>query len=56
MIPKVICWLWGHKFWIKAHTGEALGLDPIGRTIYAYRWEKQKFCLRCNKEPFKLVE
>lgn len=40
MIKRFICWLWGHKTMLKAFTNDTF-----------YKWEKQRFCIRCGKEP-----
>lgn len=51
MIKALICLLWGHKTVVKAYTGQTyqtasyLG-DPL--TVSLYRWERQRFCLRCG--------
>lgn len=56
MLTRFICWLLGHRYWAKAFTGQsvrvkrALGYEE---DVGVYVWEKQKFCLRCGKEPEK---
>ena len=54
MIKKLICLIWGHKFMVKAYTGQQYevinrltGCPEIGNY---YKWERQKFCLRCGAD------
>ena len=55
MIKKLICWLWGHKFTVKAYTGETYQTtNYIGSlsTVSLYKLAAQKYCLRCGvKNP-----
>ena len=51
MIKKLICFLWGHKFMAKAYTGQSMKItNYLGQESLAslYRWEAQKYCLRCG--------
>lgn len=54
MLKRLICYLWGHKVIVKAYTGDVvhqtdrLTLNVV--EVPMYRWEKQKFCLRCEKD------
>lgn len=45
MLTKLWCWLFGHRDYAKAITGN---VSPDGFPMY--RWEKQKFCLCCGRE------
>jgi len=55
VLTKLICWFLGHKFWAKAIVGEPFNASPnqitgLPVTGHYYRYEKQKFCLRCGYE------
>lgn len=50
MLSKLWCFLFGHTFWAKAHVRFTDEKDTFGRPISTYRWEKQKFCLVCEKD------
>lgn len=57
-MSKLWCWLFGHKLWAQAAIPGPDGkpiltgtFNPItGEQGVAYRWEKQKFCLRCGMD------
>lgn len=50
MIPRLICYLFGHKFVLKAFYSEKrIEGDAFGRTGLFYRYEQQKHCPRCNE-------
>lgn len=53
MIKRFLCWLWGHEVLAKAYTGETFAAtNYMGdeHRVSLYRWERQKWCLRCGKE------
>ena len=52
MIPKLICWLIGHKIWVKAYSGTPTGnTNPIsGQKGYFYLYGRQPFCHRCGHD------
>lgn len=54
MLKRLICYWWGCKVMMKTYTGEKIRtLDRFSGQevdIMLYRWEKQKFCVRCGKE------
>ena len=52
MIPKIICWMFGHRFKAKATVREFQTVNQftgLPQTGFYYRWEQQSHCLRCNK-------
>lgn len=51
MIKRLICWLWGHNFVVKAYTGETMEVtNGLGTALTAslYRFERQPFCVLCG--------
>jgi hypothetical protein len=57
MFKNLICFLFGHKLMAKAYTGNSMsvvGLLGNEYTVSFYRWEPQKFCLRCGCKNFNL--
>jgi hypothetical protein len=58
MWNKFLCWWLGHKTMIKGYTGEkSRVLHPMGHEydVNFYKWERQRYCLRCGKEIWKEV-
>lgn len=58
MLTRLWCWLFGHKFWEQAATGNYIEVtDPVTYTTVKkalYRWELQSHCVRCETpEPTK---
>jgi len=51
---KFFCWLLGHKTIAKALTGEILKVNEID--IRLYRWERQKYCMRCGVEVWNGIK
>lgn len=55
MIKALICLVWGHKTVVKAYTGEtyetcSYGGNPL--SVSLYKWERQRFCLRCGDDVY----
>lgn len=54
MMLRLICTLWGHKVMLKVFTGNIIRLTHPGflykSDVSTYKWERQKYCLRCGKE------
>lgn len=53
MLIWLICRLLGHKIVVKAYTGKtyetcSYGGNPL--TVSLYKWERQRFCLRCGDD------
>lgn len=54
MLTRLWCWLFGHKRYEKAFTGQyfdtydALTRQPIKGTLY--QWQRSPFCLRCGAD------
>jgi len=59
MLTKLWCFLFGHKFIAKGFTGNVVESDNgLGMPIKSamYRWEAQKWCLRCGCKNPHIVE
>jgi hypothetical protein len=59
MIKKLICLIWGHKFMLKARTGnsaEVIGALGNVFTIVDFVWVPQKNCPRCGTPNPHLVK
>lgn len=59
MIPKLICFLFGHRRREKMYHGIIPGterLDPLHRPSLSYEWKYLKFCPRCGKEIIKIAK
>lgn len=51
MIPKIICWLFGHKRREKSYTGNySTNADILGRYAAYYIWKYWEQCPRCGKD------
>ena len=54
MLKKLWCYLWGHVSVVKAYTGSTVvitdRLSGNAIVVPTYKWEKQKYCVRCGKE------
>lgn len=53
MLKALWCIIWGHKMLAKAHTGTMEVSERLTGSLIkipVYQWEKQKYCLRCEKE------
>lgn len=53
MIKALICLLWGHKTVVKAYTGQTYETCSYAGTplsVSLYRWQRQRFCLRCGDD------
>jgi len=51
MIKRLWCFIWGHKFVVKAFTGNTfrvVGVLGNESTVSLYRNEVQKYCPRCG--------
>lgn len=49
---KFLCWFLGCKTVVKAYTGHKMQVHDAFVGSYdapMYRWEQQKFCIRCGK-------
>lgn len=49
---KFKCWWFGHKTMVKAFTGNILK-DGTGLDILLYKWQREKYCIRCGVEVWK---
>ena len=52
MIPRIICFLFGHVFKQKVYTGQTYeGSNMLGSRflVSLYRWEYLKRCARCGR-------
>lgn len=52
MIPKLICWFFGHKLFYEAFTGETAVVDGVfdkNITVPIVRREKSRYCFRCGQ-------
>lgn len=47
MIPKIICWLFGHVFREKSYQDVKEG---VVQNVYTYRWRYWKICPRCGQK------
>lgn len=53
MIKKLLCKVWGHKFIVKAYTGQTyMASNGLGdqHLVSLYDWKKMDYCLRCGKD------
>lgn len=53
MIKKLLCLVWGHETVVKAFTGQTYQTASyIGNplSVSLYKWERQRFCLRCGND------
>lgn len=53
MIPKIICFLFGHKIREKAYTGETYqtaNLLGMPFSVSLYKWSYLEKCPRCGKK------
>lgn len=52
MLKKLICLFWGHKFIVKAATGNTFDTKDrlTGEPIkgHYYKYERKDYCLRCG--------
>ncbi len=51
MLKRFLCWFFGHKTVYKVFTGQTVVIDGyLDRNIVTpvYRWERNKYCLRCG--------
>ncbi len=51
MLQKLLCRVWGHKTMLKGYTGQTIVIDGVfdrNLTHPLYRWERQRYCIRCG--------
>lgn len=62
MIKWLMCRLWGHNTVVKAFTGQTYqtaSYAGMPLSVALYKWERQRFCLRCGTDvhpPVKVTE